>query len=149
MKVKGVWPECNRLNGHWCFKREIDSLWIECDPNEVDEKILPYMSWMEEQRKLCDCHKHFLSDYFFPDSYKYWVEQGLRLIKQKIEEDKDLEIPRLAPCDKMMYFLVSFDMTSIQLLPWQFPIIHGFKQFCPEIEIDSLDEIRDIKLIKK
>lgn len=149
MKVKSVWPECERLNGHWCFKRKIDSLWLECDPDEVREEVLPYIPEIEQQRKLCNCCGEPYYGVFFPDSYRFWIEQGLKSIKQKIKKDKDRQVPELAPCDKTMYFLVSLDMTSIQLLPWQFPIIHGFKQLCPEIEIDSLDEIRNIKLIEK
>lgn len=141
MKVQMAWPKCNLLNGHWCYKKEIDSFWVECTCEEAENLVLPFC---KEEQEIC-CGSIHLQDW-----KKSLIKEAIEKRKQSIKENPDLP-----EYDKLFYFLISRDLTSIQVFCWDYPCSGQWNASCPfiaispEITIENLDGIKDIKLPDK
>lgn len=139
MKVQMIWSRCNLLNGHWCHKKRVDSFWVECTCEEAENLVLPFC---KEEMEIC-CGS--------PNFHDGWKKS---LIKEAIEETKQKikENPEPLTEDKLLYFLISRDLASIQVMWWGYPYSgqwNGYSPFTaikPEIIIGNLEEIKGIGL---
>lgn len=142
MKVMMIWPKCNLLNGHWCYKKHIDSFWVECTCEEAENFVLPFC---KEEQEICCGSPHFHDHW-----KKSLIWEAIEKTKQSIKENLNL-----LGEDKLFYFLISRDLASIQVFWWGYPYSGQWNAYSPfiavspEITIENLGEMKDIKLPDK
>lgn len=133
MKIKAVWPNCNRHNGKWTHTF-MDSFWVECTLDEVEKKIMEFIKpdCLERFKK----NLHEIKSYFSSDRQHDRISYQQNIVQRYCRRDLPI-----------LYFLVSKDLESVELSNWSYPISQHWNGYSPfvfvnEIDIADLDDLQ-------